>query len=254
MHENINNNWINERLRYFIANSYSKKINQITKEYLSTLVELDLSETGIDDLTGIEYATNLININLNKNDIVDANVLGQLTKLNNLDLSENRIEDISFLSNLKKLKSIGLDSNNISKVPNLENLRYLKLINISDNKIKDLSFIDRLHRKNVKVIASEQLILLDAVLINANTDCHFKTPIRWNNEIEVLFDNIQVTGKYDSVKTNKRPSLLYSISEIIIKNITSDCLIKAEFYHEVPFLKSGTFSGLLIQPISVINK
>lgn len=252
--ENINDNWISKNLRYAIANSCSKDPYKITKDFLKTLTEIDLSDSRIDDLTGIQYAINLSSINLNKNEITDANLLSKLTRLNNLELSENRIEDISFLTNLKRLKSIGLDSNNISNVPNLDKLRYLNLINISDNKISDLSFIDTLYRKNVKVIASEQLLLLDSILIESGEDITFKTPIRWNKETEVLFDNIQVTGKYNNIKTNKRPSLLYSISEILIKNICSDCLIKAEFYHEVLFSKSGTLSGILIQPILIKNK
>lgn len=254
MYENINDNWISKNLRCAIAKSCNKEPYQITKDYLKTIREIDLSDRRIYDLTGIQYAINLNSINLNKNEIVDANLLTELTKLNNLELSENRIEDISFLVNLKRLKSIGLDSNNISKVPNLEKLRYLDLINISDNKISDLSFIDTLHHKNVKIIASEQLVLLDSILIDFGEDITFKTPIRWDKETDVLFDNIQITGKYDDIKTNKRPSFLYSTSEILIKNICSDCLIKAEFYHEVPFLKSGTLSGIFIQPILIENK
>ncbi|MGX4599795.1 hypothetical protein [Faecalimicrobium sp. JNUCC 81] len=254
MCEKNNDNWISKNLKHAIAKSCNKEPYQITKDYLRTLREIDLSDKGIYDLTGIQYAINLNNLSLNKNEIVDANLLTALTRLSNLELSENRIEDISFLNSLKRLKSIGLDSNNISKVPNLENLRYLNLINISDNKISDLSFIENLDRKNVKVIASEQLILLDAISIDFGEDITFTTPIRWDKETDVLFDNIQITGKYDNIKTDKRPSLLYSISKIIVKNICSDCLIKAEFYHEVSFLKSGTLSGIIIQPILIKNK
>jgi Leucine-rich repeat (LRR) protein len=217
--EKNNDNWISKNLRYAIAKSCNKEPYKITKDYLRTLKEMDLSDRGIYDLAGIQYAINLSNLNLNKNEIVDANLLTALTRLNNLELSENRIEDISFLPSLKRLKSIGLDSNNISKVPNLENLRYLNLINISDNKISDLSFIESLHRKNVKIIASEQLILLKTISIDYGDDITFKTPVRWDKETEVLFDNIQITGKYDYIKTDKRPSLLYSISEILVKNI-----------------------------------
>ena len=254
MGEKDNNNWISENLRHAIAKSCNKEPYKITKDYLKTIREIDLSDRGIYNLEGIQYAINLNNLNLNKNEIVDANLLTALTRLNNLELSENRIENISFLTNLERLKSVGLDSNNISKVPDLKNLRYLNLINISDNKISDLSFIENLHRKNVKVIASEQLIILEAIYIYSGEDITFKTPIRWDKETEVLFDNIQITGNYDYIKTDKRPSLLYSISEILVKNICSDCLIKAAFYHEVSFLKSGTLSGILIQPILIKNE
>ena len=254
MCENIYECWIDDKLRNILSIICNKKINEITKNYLKTLKEIDLSDNNISNLKGIEYAINLTNLNLNKNDIVDASYLGKLTKLKVLELSENRIEDVSFLSKLKNLESIGLDSNNISFIPDLSNLKKLMLINICDNKISDLSFIDRLYNDNIKVIANEQVIVLDNEEIELGGNYSLETPIKWNENTKVLFDNIQVSGTYDDIKTNKRPSLLYSISEILIKNISSDCLIKAEFYHEVPFFKSGTLSGLLIKPLSIKNK
>ena len=247
----INNNWIDNHLRFVLANTLRKDVSEITKDYLITLREIDLSECSISNLEGLQYATNLNSIDLSKNEIIDASLLSKLQKLSNLELSENKIEDVSFLNNLKKLKNIGLDGNNISHICSLSNLKNLNLINISNNKIRDLSFIRTLHSKNIKIIASEQCVVLKPISINYGEDYVFKSPIYWDKETMVLLDNIQITGKYNYIKTNKRPSLLYSISKILIKNICSDCILKADFYHEVPFLKSGTLSGLLIQPINV---
>ena len=247
----INNNWIDNHLRFVLANTLRKDASEITKDYLITLREINLSECSISNLEGLQYATNLNSIDLSKNEIIDASLLSKLHQLTNLELSENKIEDVSFLNDLKKLKNIGLDGNNISHIYNLSNLKNLNLINISNNKIKDLSFIRTLHSKNIKIIASEQCVILKPININYGEDYVFKSPICWDKETMVLLDNIQITGKYNYIKTNKRPSLLYSISKILIKNIYSDCILKADFYHEVPFLKSGTLSGLLIQPINV---
>ena len=247
----INNNWIDNHLRFVLGNALSKDVSEITKDYLITLREIDLSECSISNLEGLQYATNLNSIDLSKNEIIDASLLSKLYRLSNLELSENKIEDVSFLNDLKKLKSVGLDGNNISHICSLSNLKNLNLINISNNKIKDLSFVRTLHSKNVKIIASEQCVVLKPININYGEDYVFKSPIYWDKETMVLLDNIQTTGKYNYIKTNKRPSLLYSISKILIKNIYSDCILKADFYHEVPFLKSGTLSGLLIQPINV---
>lgn len=254
MCKNTYSNWINDKLRNILAKTCNKKIEEINKSYLKTLNELDLSDNNINSLKGIEYAINLTSINLNKNDIVDASYLGKLTNLKKLELSENRVEDISFITNLKNLESVGLDSNNIYVIPDLSKLKKLILINICDNKISDLSFIDNLYNEKVKVIANEQLILLANEEIEFGDNYFLETPIKWSENTKVLLDNIQVSGSYEDVKTNKRPSLLYSISEVLIKNIYSDCLIKAEFYHEVPFFKSGTLSGFLIKPLSIKSK
>lgn len=251
MIKNLKSNWIDTHLRFVLASLFKKKISEITKDFLKTLKEIDLSDSGIIDLEGIQYATNLNSLNLSKNEIVDASLLSELNELTNLELSENKIEDITFLNKLKNIKSVGLDSNNISFVSDISNLKDLILINLSNNNIKDLSFINTLHSENVKVIASEQCVVLNPINLNYGDDYLFKSPIYWNNETVVLLDNIQVKGTYDYVKTNKRPSLLYSISKIIIKNIHSECILKADFYHEVSFLKSGIFSGVLIQPINI---
>lgn len=247
----MKNNWIDNHLKFVLASKLGKKINEINKDILVTLRELDLSDCGINNLKGLEYATNITNINLSRNDIVDASLLSNLHRITNLELSENRIEDISFLNNLKKLRSVGLDSNNISGIDNLKNLKDLVLLNISNNKIKDLTFVDTIPNKNVKIIASEQFILLKPVTVYYGENYTFKSPIFWNKENVVFLDNLQISGKYNSIKTNKRPSILYSISKLFIKSIYSDCIIKADFYHEVPFLKSGILSGILLQPIKI---
>lgn len=249
--KNLKSNWIDTHLRFVLASLFKKKPSEITKDFLKTLKEIDLSDSGIIDLEGIQYATNLNTLNLSKNEIFDASLLSELNELRNLELSENKIEDITFLSKLKNIKSVGLDSNNISFVSEINNLNNLVLINLSNNNIKDLSFISTLHSKNVKVIASEQCVILNPISINYGDDYLFESPIYWNNETKVSLDNIQVKGIYDYVKTNKRPSFLYSISKIIIKNIHSECILKADFYHEVSFLKSGILSGVLIQPINI---
>ncbi len=251
MINNLKSNWIDTHLRFVLANLFKKKSSEITKDFLKTLKEIDLSDTGITALEGIQYATNLNSLNLSKNEISDASLLSELNELRNLELSENKIDDITFLSKLKNIKSIGLDSNNISFVNDISNLNNLMLINLSNNNIKDLSFISKLHSENVKVIASEQCIVLNPISVNCGDDYLFESPIYWNEETKVSLDNIQVKGMYDYVKTNKRPSFLYSISKILIKNVCSECILKADFYHEVSFLKSGILSGVLIQPINI---
>lgn len=243
------NSWINKHLKFSIAVACNKSEDEITKFFLSNLRELNLSDQRIENLSGIEYAKSLTDLTLNNNNIKNANILGNLVNLKNLELSENRIEDLSFLSKLKKLKSIGLDYNNICTIPDLSNLKDLNLMNISSNRIQDFSFISRLCNKDVKIIASEQIVFLNPIYINQGDDYVFEPIVIWDDNNLVFYDNIQVTGKYSDIDTDERPSFLYSISKVIIKNIFSDCLIRADFFHDVPFFKSGILSGVIIQPI-----
>lgn len=247
------NIWIDKHLKFIIASTLKKDAKCITKDFLSTLIELDLSDCMIQDLFGLEYAINLKHLNLSKNQITDANNLKYLKKLENLDLCHNHLDDISFLYKLTCLKSIDLSRNNIYHISDISNLKELIMLNISNNNIRDLSPITELEYKNLKVIATDQCILLNSVDINYGEDYIFSTPIKWNENTNVYLDNIQVSGKYHTIKSNKKPSFLYSISKVIVKKIFSNCLLKADFYHEVPFLKSGVLSGTIIQPILLKN-
>lgn len=251
MLEHANKDWIDNHLRFVLANTYKMKESEITKTFLSTLEEVDLSDTNISNLKGIQFATNIKHLILNRNKIKNANYLNSLTELINLELSENKIEDIFFISKLKKLKIINLDNNNIFKIPNLSLLKDLESINVSNNKISDLYFIDSLTSKNTRIIAMDQCILLKPVLVYKDCDYTFYSKIFWDRETTICCDNIQITGEYESVEVDEKPSMLYSISKVIVKKINSDCIIKADFFHEVLFQKSGIFSGLIIQPIIV---
>ena len=242
-------NWINKHLRLSIAMSCDKSEGEITKQFLGSLKELNLSDKNIKHLDGLEFAKNLTNLLLNNNKIKDTSKLSHLRNLTNLELSNNRIEDLSFLSKLTKLKSINLDFNNIYTIPNLSELKELAVINISNNNINDFSFVSTLSNNDVKIIACDQIVLQKPIFINYGEDYTLEPVILWGEDNLIHYYNVQVTGDYDELQTNERPSILYSISKITLKNICSDCIIKADFYHEVPFFKSGLLSGVLIQPL-----
>ncbi|WP_195938878.1 leucine-rich repeat domain-containing protein [Romboutsia sp. 1001713B170131_170501_G6] len=249
--KDMNDNWIDGHLKYVISSILGIEKSAVTKNQLKQLEKLDLSDKNISSLKGIEYAINLKSLNLCRNEIRDASLLSKLINLNTLELSENKIEDVSFLSDLVNLKSIGLDSNNISKISNLVNLTELQILNISNNQIQDLTFLDSISSDNIKIIASDQYIMLNPVTVYKGQDYIFNSPIHFSDDTIVLLDNIQVRGNYNSIKTDKRPSILYSISKVMIKNILSNCLLKADFYHEVPFSKSTILSGTIIQQINL---
>lgn len=249
----MHNSYISNALKLALAKQYNRHVSEVTKEFLGTLKEIDLSENNIRDIKGIEFATNVTYLNLTRNNIYDASHLSKLMNLVNLELNENKIEDISFLKSLKKLKSVGLESNNISDVPNLDSSESLTLINLDNNRIIDLSQFNTSKFKSATLLASDQCVVLDPIKVNYGKTALFKSNIKWDSNTTVFFDNVQVSGVYDSVYTDDRPSILYSISEVVIKNITSNCILKMDFYHEDPSTTPRILSGTLIQPIYVVD-
>lgn len=248
MEKNTQHSYISNSLKLALARQFNVHISKVTKEFIKTLTEIDLSGNNIKDIRGIEFATNATYINLNKNNIHDASCLSKLNNLEELELNENKIEDISFIKNLKKLKRVGLESNNIKSIPVLSNAE-LRTINLDNNRISNLSEFNKSNFKNTTVLATDQCIILDPIEIDSGKSVFFSSNIIWNKDTIVFLDNIQVSGEYDSMYTNERPYMLYSISEVVINNLKSNCILKSDFYKEDTTNVTRILSGTLIQPI-----
>lgn len=77
----------------------------------SSIKELNLNESSISDLSGLEAFTELTHLELSGNNLTrqsNLNVLNSFSKLNYLDLSTNQLEDVSEIRNLiNRLQSSG---------------------------------------------------------------------------------------------------------------------------------------------------
>ena len=248
MKNNTQNSYISNNLKLSLSRQFNVHISEITKDFMKKLIEIDLSGCNISDISGLEYAVNAIYINLNQNNISDVSKISNLKNLEELELNENKIEDISFINNLKKLKRIGLYNNNISYIPKIKNTNLIN-INLDNNMISDLSEFNKSKFKDTTVLAADQCIILKPIEIDVGKSILFTSNIKWDLDNKVFLDNIQVTGKYDSIYTDSRPSMLYSISEVVVNDIKSNCILKADFYKEDLINFSKVLSGKLIQPI-----
>ncbi len=127
-----------------IREALNKQEGAITEEDLAGLTELDASERGIIDLTGIEYCINLEWLDLRGNQITDISLLSNLTNLQTLWSDHNQISDITPLSILTNLQWLGLSSNQISDIGPLIGLTNLWGLSLSGNQISDFSPLSEL--------------------------------------------------------------------------------------------------------------
>ena len=89
---------------------------------LTDLIDLNLSGSGITDLSPLAELTNLTNLHLWNNNISDISAVADLIHLTNLSLGNNSISDISAVAGLTNLTSLNLWNNNISDLsPLVEN-------------------------------------------------------------------------------------------------------------------------------------
>ena len=96
------------------------------KTYTGPIIkELDLSNLGLTDISGLQYLNGLENLNLSYNNISDITPLSNFMNICTLNLSHNKITDISSLPNFS-----------------FNSAYPKKVIDLSYNKIKDMSPIN----------------------------------------------------------------------------------------------------------------
>lgn len=118
--------------------------------YLEDIDEFELSDSGINDLDGIQFCIHAVNIDLSENQIVDLRPLENLAHVEMLDLSYNRIEIIDSLEYLTTLHELNLSNNRIRDIEPLFSLEKLEFVDLTGNPLPE-KFIEKL-RNQVKVV------------------------------------------------------------------------------------------------------
>lgn len=116
---------------------------EFPSHYLEDIDEIELSQSGIDDLEGVQFCIHTLSLDLSGNSIEDISLLWGLTQLKEINLSDNKISDIDTLSNLKNLKTLDFSNNPIDDIDPLQDLNRLEYVNltgckIAQKQIKDL--------------------------------------------------------------------------------------------------------------------
>jgi Leucine-rich repeat (LRR) protein len=105
--------------------------------YLEDLDEIEMSQSDICDLEGIQYCIHAVKMDLSENSISDLTLLWNLTNLEELNLSGNRIETIENLANLRNLKSLNLSHNEVKDISYLSDLPKLEFVDLCGTKVPD---------------------------------------------------------------------------------------------------------------------
>lgn len=137
-------NFEDENLYNAIKNVLGSEITQyddenknlyVNKNLIQNVINLDISNKGIENLVGLEKFGNISKLNLSNNSISNIDILQNLTNLTELNLSNNNISDINSLQNLTNLTELDLSNNIISDISSLPDAQYTKLV-LSSNPIE----------------------------------------------------------------------------------------------------------------------
>lgn len=129
-----------DKLGSKISNKDEKNMQiQMTQTNIDAVKSLNLKESNISNIEGIEYFTNLLALTLNDNNISNISALDKLINLQRLYLYNNNITDVSALKGLTKLTNLSLENNKISNISDLKDLTNLKWLDLGKNEICDIN-------------------------------------------------------------------------------------------------------------------
>lgn len=122
---------------------------------LDELKILNLSNTGIADISPLKGAMKLTHLEMNQNDIEDITPLSGMTELKILDLGENRIENVDALRDHVHISELDLRGNEIKDIDPIRGLSDLRYLNLKGNgRIRSVEAI-------AELLKLETLILKD---------------------------------------------------------------------------------------------
>lgn len=124
-------------------------LNEVVRCFPSSLAELHLVSSGIQDITPLCSLTGLEVLHLDYNEISDLNPLSSLSGLKELSLSYNQIVDITPLASLTQLEELDIEDNLVTDIAALKELSELRRLTISWNDITDLSPLEHLKKLEI---------------------------------------------------------------------------------------------------------
>lgn len=179
--------------------------SNLTKGELKLITSLDISNSNIKSLKGLEYCGNLVSLNISHNNVIDISPLENLSKIVDLNLSYNQITDITPLKEFKNLVSIDTTANAVGNLNILDGLLDFN-VNADYDKTIDVNILENL----------DSLINID-VSENNNVDFDFSSTL--DEIIPDLPNTPGNSGNNSSNNSSLGSGLLDTLGKIDISNL-----------------------------------
>ncbi|CAL6088083.1 LPXTG_cell wall anchor domain-containing protein [Hexamita inflata] len=141
-------------LRYLDI-SYNTGINISPLKHMNSLIQLEISNCNLKDISALKNLTKLQNLGLYMNKYIDITPLQYLIQLTDLHLSNCEILEISTLSPLYNLKRLDISLNQIIDISPLQKMQFTSL-RFLYNRVIDLSPIQKHQNFNTYVYNYQQ--------------------------------------------------------------------------------------------------
>jgi len=150
---------LEQRIRLCIG----QPTGEIHESALVGIVGLDVHDTGVANLEGLQYCSSLETLYLEMNRVDDIGPLAGIASLQSVSLGQNQISDISPLAGLTDIKHLLLDDNAVSDVNPLSGLTWLEVLSLSGNQIADISPVSNLACLWILTVENNQVNDISAV-------------------------------------------------------------------------------------------
>lgn len=118
--------------------------------YLEDLDDIEMADSEIADLEGIQYCIHAESFDLSGNLISDLTPLWSLSNIRDLNMADNQIGYIDVLSNLLDLRNLNLANNQIDDISPLFSLDQLEYVELSGNPVSEYQ-VEQLREMGVAV-------------------------------------------------------------------------------------------------------
>ena len=125
----------------------------VTRADMLQLTGLDVTDRGIENLSGLEFSTNLTWLALGYNPITDLRPIAGLTKLDTLYMWATSVSDITPLANLTNLRFFHANYSDIADIHPVANLVKLEELALAGNGITDITPLANLVKLEVLDLA-----------------------------------------------------------------------------------------------------
>lgn len=119
-----------------------KENNQFLTDSKGNIIELNLSNNGISDISILKKLKNVKVLWLSGNKINDLEAIKEMITIESLGLTSNSIKLLTQLKNLINIESLFIGNNEISDINDLRNLTKINVLSMWSNKIKEIKVLD----------------------------------------------------------------------------------------------------------------
>jgi hypothetical protein len=147
---------------------------------LVTLTELNATNRGITDLSGLEYCENLGIFHAMDNAITDLSPLQELEHLWGLDLYANQIADVSPLTGVTTLEQLILGENEITDISPLATLTGLMVFRVHYNNIAEIGAVQQMTQLEWLDLAGNQIEDIGGLIDNTGLGDGDLVDLRFN--------------------------------------------------------------------------